>query len=101
MLLYNITYLIPTEITKAWLEWMKEKHIPAIMETKLFEKNTLLQLINIDEKDGLTFALQLYIVSELKYDEYEKNFAPTLRLDAKQVWGEEIMSFRTLMRIVQ
>lgn len=100
MFLYNITYLIPGEISKDWLKWMKEKHIPAIMETKLFEKNTLLQLINIDEQDGITFALQLYTDSELKYDEYEERFAPTLRIDAKQVWGEQILSFRTSMRIV-
>jgi hypothetical protein len=101
MLLYNITYLVPEEISDKWLTWMKEEHIPKIMGTTLFEKNTLLQLINVNEQDGITFALQLFIFSELKYDEYETNFAPALRLDAKQVWGEQILSFRTLMRIVQ
>jgi hypothetical protein len=101
MLLYNITYLVPEEITDIWLKWMKEDHIPKIMETNLFEKNTLLQLINVDEQDGITFALQLYIISEMKFDEYKKKFAPVLHLDAKQVWGEQILLFKTLMRIVQ
>jgi hypothetical protein len=39
---------------------------------KSIRKNTLLRLINVDEQDGITFALQLFIFSELKFDEYEK-----------------------------
>lgn len=101
MLLYNITYLVPEDISDKWLTWMKEEHIPEIMGTNLFEKNTLLRLINVDEQDGITFALQLFIFSELKFDEYEKKFAPALRSETKQVWGEQILSFRTLMHIVQ
>jgi len=68
---------------------------------KSIRKNTLLRLINVDEQDGITFALQLFIFSELKFDEYEKKFAPALRSETKQVWGEQILSFRTLMHIVQ
>ena len=100
MLLYNITYLVPEQLSDNWLKWMKNDHVPRIMGTNLFEKNTLLQLINVDEQDGKTYALQLYIISELKFDEYEKKFEPALRSDAKQVWGEQILSFMTLMRIV-
>ena len=84
-----------------WLSWMKEVHIPGIMESELFEKNTLLQLLNVDEQDGLTFALQLYAPSSSEYDEYEKRFAPALRSKATQQWGDQVLSFRTLMRIVK
>lgn len=101
MLLYNITYLVSEEISDKWVTWMENEHIPKIMGTNLFEKNTLLRLINVDEQDGITFALQLFIFSELKFDEYEKKFAPALRSETKQVWGEQILSFRTLMSIVQ
>jgi hypothetical protein len=101
MLLYNITYLVPEEISDNWLTWMKNEHIPKIMETNLFEKNTLLQLLNVDEQDGITFALQLYIISALKFDEYEEKYASALRSETKEVWGQQILSFRTLMSIVQ
>lgn len=84
-----------------WLAWMKEVHIPGIMESELFEKNTLLQLLNVDEQDGLTFALQLYASSSSEYDEYEKRFAPALRSEAAQQWGDQVLSFSTLMRIVK
>lgn len=100
MILYNITYLVPHEIVEKWLSWMKEKHIPSMMETKLFEKNMLLQLINVDEQDGLTYALQLYANSQTEYDEYEKKFSPELHLRASEEWGEQVLSFRTLMRFV-
>lgn len=101
MLLYNVTYLVPNELVPEWLRWMKEEHLPEIMATTLFEKNTLLQLMNLDEQDGLTFALQLYTPSPSEFDEYEKKIAPGLRLKATQQWGEQVIAFRTLMRIVQ
>jgi hypothetical protein len=101
MILYNITYLVPKELIGNWLKWMKEEHIPGIMKSELFEKNTLLQLMNVDEQDGLTYALQLYAASSFEYDEYEIKFAPALRLKAAEQWGEQVLTFRTLMRIVQ
>ena len=101
MILYNITYLVPKELVENWLKWMKEEHIPGIMKSELFEKNTLWQIMNLDEQDGLTYALQLYAASSVEYDEYEVQFAPALRLKAAEQWGEQVLAFRTLMRIVQ
>ncbi|MFB0997424.1 MAG: DUF4286 family protein, partial [Flavobacteriales bacterium] len=39
MILYNVTINIDATIQKEWLIWMKEIHIPKVMETGCFTEN--------------------------------------------------------------
>jgi hypothetical protein len=36
MILYNVTVSIDESVEKEWLQWMKEVHIPDVMNTGLF-----------------------------------------------------------------
>ena len=36
MIIYNVTVSIDKEIEKQWLDWMKNTHIPDVMNTALF-----------------------------------------------------------------
>ena len=36
MMLYNVTVGIDQSIEAEWLPWMKEIHIPAVLETGMF-----------------------------------------------------------------
>ena len=101
MILYNITFAVSLEIHAEWLIWMREKQIPAIMSTGLFEKHLLLKLMDLAEEDGITYALQFFASTEENYRTYLKDQAPALRLNSNKKWGDQVLSFRTLMQIVQ
>lgn len=98
--LYNITTLVAHPIAIDWLKWMKEKHLPAIMSSGCFLEYRLLQLKDQDETEGLTYSLQLLAANREEYERYLREFAPALREDARQHWGENALSFRTLMQVV-
>lgn len=101
MLVYNITYAVTHEIHEEWMAWMKGIHIPAIMSTGLFSSFKVLRLLEVDEQEGLSFAVQFHAETEEHYRRYIAEFAPALRLTATRQWGEQVMGFRTLMAIVQ
>ena len=46
MIIYNITANVDLEIVEDWLLWMKEKHIPKVLETKLFVSATINRIIS-------------------------------------------------------
>lgn len=98
--LYNITTLVAHPISFEWLNWMRAKHIPEIMKSGCFLEFRLLQLQDQDETEGLTFSLQLLAEKREDYERYLRDFAPTLREEALQNWGENALSFRTLMQVV-
>jgi hypothetical protein len=101
MLVYNITYAVSHEIHEEWMTWMKGIHIPEVMSTGLFSSFKVLRLLEVDEQEGLTFAVQFHADTEEQYRRYIAEHAPALRLAATRQWGDQVMGFRTLMAIVQ
>lgn len=101
MILYNITYMVAHAIHEDWLVWMKTIHIPEIMSSGLFERNQMFKLLEVDEQEGLTYAVQFYTSSIENYNSYITNYAPALRLQANQKWGDQVLGYRTIMEIVQ
>lgn len=101
MLLYNITYAVPHNLRNEWLEWMNTTHIPEIIATGCFQKHHLLQLLEVDETEFRTFALQLIAENESDYRKYLEEFALQLRQKANSKWGENVLGFRTLMTFLQ
>jgi Domain of unknown function (DUF4286) len=101
MYLYNITYLVPHAIKEKWLHWMQEEHIPEMLATGLFTHHRMLQLMEVDESEGVTFAFQLYTETASNYRKYVDLHAKQLREKAQKVWGDQVVGFRTLMKSVQ
>ena len=100
MIIFNVTTHVSHTIKEAWEEWMKQKHIPEIMEKGCFVKYQFVQLLDIDESDGVTFAIQFYAESMASYTLYVENFAPALREDSLKNWGNEAIAFRSLMKVL-
>jgi hypothetical protein len=100
MFIYNVTVKLDQGIHEAWLKWMNEVHIPDVMKTGCFEKFVFVRLIDIDESEGPTYAVQYYAVSRAQYNRYIDLYAPALRQDTTNKWGNHFVSFRTLMEVV-
>ena len=100
MLLYNITYAVPHPLKHEWLDWMNTIHIPEILSTGCFQRHHLLQLLEVDETEFSTYALQLFTENETEYRRYTEKFAPQLRQHSTNKWGENVLGFSTLMSVL-
>lgn len=98
--LYNITTKVTPEIAEAWLQWMQEEHIPAILATGLFTEHRLFRLLDQDDSEGPTYSLQLTAHHRNQYEAYLQQFAPDLREATYQKWGNQFISFRSLLEFV-
>ena len=100
MIIYNVTTMVSHAVHDQWLAWMKEEHLPEIMATGLFERNQFMRLMDVDEQQGITYAVQFFASTIENYDSYISNHAPALRLKGTEKWGDQVVGFRTLMKIV-
>jgi len=64
MLLYNVTIKAENNIADAWLQWMKDDHIPDVINTGCFTKATLCKLLEVDDEDGPTYTVQYFAATE-------------------------------------
>lgn len=100
MVLYNVTIKVETEAVEEWLKWMKEEHIPDLINTGLFIDAKLFRLLEIDESDGVTYAAQYFCSSMGEYEKYIADHAQVMRARGIERFGDKFVAFRTIMEKV-
>lgn len=100
MFIYNVTTKLDWQVHDAWLRWMLDVHIPEVLGTGCFERHQLVRLLDMDETEGPTYAVQYYATSRAQYNRYTTLYAPALRQSVADKWGQQVLSFSTLMEVV-
>ncbi|GJM33096.1 MAG: hypothetical protein DHS20C18_20970 [Saprospiraceae bacterium] len=100
MLVYNITVKIGHEVRHDWVRWMKEVHIPEIMDTGLFVKHRMFRLLGVDETDGITYAIQYVCNGMTEYQLYQEKHAYSMQQSHHDRYKDNYVAFRTLMETV-
>ena len=100
MILYNVTVKVDTSIADDWLAWIREEHIPEVINTGCFTKASVLRLLEVDDTEGPTFSIQYLCESKALYNRYIESFAGTMRDKSFQKWGAKFIAFRSVMQFV-
>jgi len=100
MIIYNVTIKVAEAIKDEWLAWLKQEHIPDVLGTKCFLKATIMQLLEVDDSEGPTYAIQYQAESLDDYERYLNEFAVTMRQRSFDRWGDKFIAFRTIMEVV-
>jgi Domain of unknown function (DUF4286) len=100
MLVYNITTKVSHPIANAWLLWQQEEHMPEIMGTGLFTSNRLFRLLEQDDQEGVTYVIQYTTKTMKDYQHYTNSYAPALRKKAFEKWGDQFISFRSVLEVI-
>jgi hypothetical protein len=100
MLLYNVTTMVNWAVHDAWLQWMQEKHVPAVMQTGCFTDYRFARLLEVDETEGATYSIQYLADSRAQYNRYIEIHAGAFRKEILELWGENCIAFRSLMELV-
>jgi hypothetical protein len=100
MIIYNVTIKVQASIHQQWLIWLKAEHIPAILNTSCFTHSTILQLLETDESEGPTYAIQFHTESKAQYNRYLELFSNELRKKSYEKWGDQFIAFSSVMQVV-
>ena len=100
MFIYNITIKISWQIQPEWLQWMQEIYVEEVMNTGCFVKYQMVRLLEIEEDEGPTYALQLYADSSVNYDRYVHEYLPGNERAVYTKWGNNVLFFCTLMEVI-
>ena len=99
--IYNVTIKVEPSIADKWLQWLLEEHIPEVMSTHCFADYRVVKILEIDESEGPTYAIQYRSIDKEHYQDYIDNFAASLRNKSFAKWGDRFIAFRTIMEIVR
>jgi len=98
--IYNVTTMVETSIAEAWLQWTLQEHIPEIMQTGCFTGSKLVRLLEVDESQGPTYAIQYSAESKADYNRYIEMHSSRMQRRSFEKWGDRFIAFRSLMQVV-
>ena len=101
MIIYNITTKVQHSIALQWLEWLKKEHVKDVMASNCFTDYKIVKLLEIDEEEGPTYAIQFFADSKALYNFYLEKFAGEMRKRSFEKWGDKFISIRSVMQIVE
>lgn len=100
MILYNVTVSIDPEIHEEWLNWMKEKHVPDVMNTGCFTEARISR-VHGEEEGGMTYAISYVAPSQAHIDQYQRVHAPALQQEHSERYDGKFAAFRTMLTILE
>ncbi|TAL61921.1 MAG: DUF4286 family protein [Nitrospirae bacterium] len=98
MFIYNVTVTLEDSIHDEWLRWMKDVHIPHVMQTGFFVENRICKLLT--EEKETTYAIQYTFRGMDDLHKYQKEHAPRLQQDHKEKFKDKFAAFRTILEII-
>ncbi|HRB31070.1 MAG TPA: DUF4286 family protein [Ferruginibacter sp.] len=98
--IYNVTIKVTPHIHEDWIQWLKEEHVPEVTSTGCFEKAIIVRLLETDDSEGPTYAVQYFVNSKADYNRYIELHAARMRQKSFDKWGNQFLAFRSIMEIV-
>ena len=99
MYIYNVTINIDESVHEDWLHWMRDEHIPDMLNTGKFTKALMSRVMVEEEMGGITYSVQYTTPSKETLERYYAEDAETLRAQSKPFEGK-FVAFRTELEIV-
>ena len=100
MILYNVTVAIDKKVETEWIAWMKQIHIPEVMETNQFEESKFFKVLNTEDTEASSYSVQYFATEMTNLQMYMAAFAPELQQKALLKFPNQIAAFRTLLQSV-
>jgi murein tripeptide amidase MpaA len=100
MILYNVTVSIDQAIEQQWAAYMREIHIPEVMQTGCFLESRFCR-VHGEEEGGVTYATTYLAINQETYDDYLAKHAAKLRDEFNAKWAGNFAAFRTLLTVVE
>lgn len=97
MIIYNITVNISYAAEKDWLNYMKQTHVPAILETGLPLECKIFRLLTEIENEGATYTNQFTFRTMEDFLAYQTHYQAQFQDRHHNLFNGNYVSFRTLL----
>jgi hypothetical protein len=99
-ILYNVTIKMDRSIAEACLQWLLTVQAPQIVATGCFTGFKAFHLLDMDDGEGITYAIQYFGNSIHHYQHYIEEHEDRFLQDTHTRWRDGIALFGTVMRAV-
>lgn len=97
MMLYNVTIAIDKPEEARWLIWMRDRHIPAVLNTGYFTDFKMYKVLQDQGDDSTSYSLQFFATSIKNVIVYLETAAPAIMQELQLEFKDQHVAFQTLL----
>lgn len=98
MIIYNVTLSINPTVETEFIDWLKNVHIPEVLDTQLFVSGELFKVFERPSSNQhSSYAVQYRLESWGHFNQYQLEFAAGLQQKTREKFGENVLAFRTFL----
>jgi len=101
MLIFNTTYLVSDKAHGPWLKWIREQHIPFMLDSSYFSNPQVARVITSDKEDGTSFSVQFHVNDMRTLKLWNQQFSSAFQENCAQQFGTEVIFFTTVLELVE
>ena len=98
MFIYNVTVSVTKEVENEWVAWMKQVHIPDVLNTGMFTSYKFYKVLSHDDPATSSYATMYNFDVLDNFVKYLNELAPVLRKGMDEKFGGKYAAFRTLLQ---
>ncbi|HIB36827.1 MULTISPECIES: DUF4286 family protein [Mesonia] len=99
MIIYNVTINVSEEVHDEWLTWMKQEHIPQMLDTGKFLNAMMTKVLVQEPMGGVTYSVQYKAESKAMLERYYQEDAENLRAQSQR-FKDKTVFFRTELEVI-
>ncbi len=100
MFLYNVTVGIDKDVEREWLQWMKDEHIPRIMQTGMFVEYKIYKVLHDQDDGSISYSVQYFAETLTHVTLYFEKHAPARLEELRSRFRDKHVAFMTLLEEV-
>ena len=101
MFIFNTTYLVSDEVHETWLDWVRNQHIPFMIDSTYFSHPQVARVITSDKQDGTSFSVQFHVKDLQTLKLWKKEYSSLFQENCTNQFGTEVIFFTTVMELVE
>lgn len=100
MIIYNTTYCITDNAYDRFLSWLKQVHIPQMLDCGYFKEVRTSRVLLEEPQEGTSISVQLLTTSLNNIDAWKAKHGREFQCEIKRLFGEEVLYFSVSMEVI-
>lgn len=100
MLIFNTTYKVSGKVNDNWISWIKETHIPFMLETSSFSQAQITKIVGSEDEEGTSYSVQFHIADMNTLMSWHKENASAFQNNCYNEFGSDVSFFSTVLELI-
>lgn len=101
MLIFNTTFLVSDKAHGPWLKWVREQHIPFMLESEMFTKPQVAKVFSNEDQEGTSYSVQFHVTDLVTLENWHIKYAKNFEQNFAEKFGPEVIFFATVLEVIE